>query len=698
MSAKIDYAVFQSMAMALLEEILLNVDKPNEFPTAATQRLMELTGAKTAVMVECLQLENQCSHRIMVTVPKRRSALAEQEEIYTLIDLLHQAGDFEIWNPDLDGPHAEPLKKLGFGLSLAVPLRAGSWRAGGLLLFDLPELGRVRHVFDIFKAISQVIALSLRSSLLFEEQGAILEARSKTLQVHRQFLQALFDNKLVAMVRLDADGNYTEVNHQWEEMTGYDRAELLTMNFRDLTHPEDIKVSTLLQQFSHSRKENALQITKRYVHKNGSSFWANISATGLYDDHENFTGLIGIINDVTEAKQAEQKRQELEDQLRQTYKMEAIGTMAGGIAHNFNNSLSVILGNIELSHLKEKDPEIMTLLKNAKTAVLRARDLVSQIMTYSHKGNSSKAPLQMPLIIDETIKLLTSTIPSTVKIDQDICQECYQTTINADASQIQEVLFNLCNNAVQAMAEKGELDIALDVVPLSAADIPETETCKPGRYVRLRVQDNGCGMPPELIDKIFDPFFTTKELHEGTGMGLATVQGIMKQHGGMIQVNSTVDHGSRFDLYFPELQERATTQKTEAPVQYNLPGGKEQILFVDDDEMLAELGKQMLGSMGYKVAVMNDSQEALKLFTANADHIDMVITDQTMPNLCGKDFIAEIKKVRPDIPTILCTGFSSKIDRDKAENLGIDAFLMKPLDMPTLLQTVRRVLDRDKEI
>lgn len=302
--------------------------------------------------------------------------------------------------------------------------------------------------------------------------------------------------------------------------------------------------------------------------------------------------------------------------------------------------------------------------------------------------------MQLSPIIDETLRLFCSTMPATMNLQKKISRNSHDLVINADPSQIQECLINLCNNAMYAMEEEGDLTIALDSVELQKHDIPVQYESRPGHYAKLSVQDTGSGMSAETVDKSFDLFFTTKPVDKGTGVGLSTVQGIVTQHRGLIKVNSRLGEGTTFELYFPTAEQTQTTKTISA--NNDLPMGTERILYVDDDETLASLGEMMLGEMGYQVTMMTDSTEALKRFTAKPDYFDMVITDQTMPDLTGKQLIQKIKKVRPDIHTIICTGYSSKIDEDKAKASGISAFLMKPLNMPILLQTVRRVLDENK--
>ena len=693
-----------------------------------------------------------------------------------------------------------------------------SGQAAGYLLGITPE-PYIQGLINRFNTAFILIAATLFGILFYRGtlQTALVEKKK-----NQASLQAFFDNKLVGMVQLDQNGNYTQVNHQWEEMTGYSRDELLKINFRDLTHPDDLKKESLFEQFSKNACEKTLQLTKRYIRKDGSVFWASISGTGFYDDRDPFVGFVGMISDITKSredqeqlhenqtrltlalkgakcglwdlnllnnkiyfdpnyyfiagyqpnefpqkfeewkkrihpddiakvetsvqrylhgeiespavefriktksgdwmwvlgqgeivekdkdgtplrftglnidinkrKQAEEQHLELEAQLRQKYKMEAVGLMAGGIAHNFNNNLSIILGNVELAQIKQpQNSEAIPLLKNAKIAVLRSRDLVQQILVYSRKGVINKLPVKLASVIDETVKLLRSTIPSTINLQRMIPQEYQDITIQADTSQIQEILFNLCNNAVHAMDEKGDLTVTLVSTMLDVKDIPAQYDRQPGHYAKLSVKDTGCGMSKETLDKIFDPFFTTKEVDEGTGIGLSTVEGIVAQHEGLMKVTSTLGHGSNFDLFFPIIEQPQLTDST--LINEDLPRGTEKILFLDDDEMLAKLGKMSLTEMGYQVTSMTSSEKTLKLIRANPDYFDLVITDQTMPELSGKDLIRELLKIRADLPTILCTGYSSKINEDEIKELGISAFCMKPLDLPGLLQIVRRVLD-----
>ncbi len=500
-----------------------------------------------------------------------------------------------------------------------------------------------------------------------------------------QLLQAI-DQSSETIVITDLTGNIQYANPAFEKISGYSCEEAIGQNPRILQsgQQDDLFYQELWEMLTSGKIWQGRFINKK---KDGTLYIENATISPVRDALGKTVNYIAVKRDVTHEV-------EMEEQLRQKCKMEVIGVMAGGMAHNFNNNLAIILGNVELSLLKlPKNDETLPLLKNAKIAILRSRDLVQQILTYSRNEAYSKTSIQLPAVIDETLKMLQSTIPSTVRVEQTVSMNSRDVSIHGDSSQIQEVIVNLCNNAVHAMDEEGDLKLSLETVELEQKEIPAQHKGAPGCYAKLSIQDNGSGMSPEVKAKIFDLFFTTKKLDGGTGVGLSTVQGIINQHGGLIKVHSVPGEGTTFDLYFPIIERR---QKKRSPDVQEQPKGTEKILFVDDDEMLANVWSEMLREYGYQVSAMISSTEALKLFAANSDYFDLVITDQTMPELAGKNLIQELQKIRPDLAAILCTGYSSKVNEDEAKKLGFSAFCPKPLELPDLLQTIRRVLDEKK--
>ncbi|MCP4370038.1 MAG: PAS domain S-box protein [Deltaproteobacteria bacterium] len=380
----------------------------------------------------------------------------------------------------------------------------------------------------------------------------------------------------------------------------------------------------------------------------------------------------------------------METQLRQAQKMEAIGTLAGGIAHDFNNILFPMFGYLEmiLQDLPEDNPQ-RRLLVEVFSGAKRARDLVKQILAFSRQKDHDLKPVKPNLIIKEALQLIKSSLPSTIKITQNIQTDCG--LIFADPTQIHQIVMNLCTNAYHAMEKTGgKLTAHLKEVELTAEDLKDTAMV-PGKHVCLAVVDTGPGMEQKVIDRIFDPYFTTKEQGKGTGLGLAVVDGIVKSHGGRMNVYSEPGKGTEFKVYLPVIK----SQKTAKSIEDDLPiqKGKERILLVDDQEHVVDMERKRLERLGYHVTARISSTDALEAFRAQPDKFDVVITDMTMPYMTGDKLAEEMIKIRSDIPIILCTGFSEIMSKEKAAALGIKGFLMKPVMIKELSKIIRDVLD-----
>lgn len=490
---------------------------------------------------------------------------------------------------------------------------------------------------------------------------------------------------------VDADGNFTFANHVATNMLGVSPQACLGRPFAEFVHPEDqartseFIANCLTAKKSHAKIENRqVNVLTGKVH---TVLW---SSAFHYDDAGNLTGIGSIARDISLLKQAEQEKKAIEEQLRHTQKMDAIGTLSGGIAHDFNNLLSAILGYAELAKktVPNENPAAKR-IQEVLNAGTRAKDLVAQILTFSRKVPSARVAVKIHTIIDETVTFLRATIPTSIKIETEIAPDCGY--ILADPTQIQQVLMNLCTNAAHAMEEQGgTLLIGAQTSDLCLIGQNKNTNKSCQRHIQLLVKDTGVGIEKTDLDQIFDPFFTTKNIGKGTGMGLAVVHGIVKGHDGTITVESEPNKGTTVKLLFPQIE---TPDIERSETDGSIPEGKENILIIDDIAAIAELTKNQLETFGYQGTVLTNSLEALELFRSNPETFDLVITDQTMPDMTGDQLTSELLKIRPDIPVIICTGFSTRIDAEKAKQLGIRAFLMKPIDSQELAKTVRETLD-----
>ena len=397
--------------------------------------------------------------------------------------------------------------------------------------------------------------------------------------------------------------------------------------------------------------------------------------------------------EIAERNQAVEERSQMFDQLQSAQRMEAIGTLAGGIAHDFNNILASIMGYCELA-LEEVDEEsqIHNDLGQILKGCSRAKALIYQILTFSQQTDQERVPVQVSHVVKEVLKLLRASLPSNIDIQKRITKNLDY--ILADPTQIHQIVMNLCTNAAHAMRENGGvLEVKLFQVTLNEEFTKNYPDLKLGQYIKLSFKDTGHGIPEDVKDSIFNPYFTTKEKGDGTGLGLAVVHGIVKNLEGEITVESQPGKGSTFDIYLPVVEdEESTSVKSKAP----LPTGNESVLLVDDEPGIIKMGSRMLESLGYQVTARTSSIEALELFRHEPKRFELVITDMTMPNMTGDRFAQEVMKIEPDMPVILCTGYSNQITESKAKDMGIKAFVMKPLVKRDLSDIVRQVIDREK--
>jgi PAS domain S-box-containing protein len=546
---------------------------------------------------------------------------------------------------------------------------------------------------EILKLYNERLVRKLEQKMLQAERE--IQKRKEveeTLKENEETLRRITTSAQEAIVMMDDQGKVSFWNEAAERIFGYSKQEILGSDLHCMLAPSQY-IETYRHRFPHFTQTGQGPAVNRVTEligkkKDGSEFFIELSLSSV-KIHGKWHA-IGIIRDITIRKRNETEQKELAKKLQQAQKMEAIGTLAGGIAHDFNNILAAIMGYTELSLGKvEEGSNIKRYLNEVFSAGKRAKDLVNQILAVAREAKEEIRPIQVSTLVKEVLKLIRSTIPTTIDVRQDLQSD---SLIMGSPTRVHQILMNLCTNAAHAMQDQGGvLKIGLKDVTIKKMPPASSFGLKTGDYIELTVSDTGAGISPDIIGSIFEPYFTTKTAGEGTGLGLSVVHGIVESYGGKITAHSALGKGSTFTIFFP-ITKMSTANHSHASEK--LPMGSERILLLDDEVAIARMGSQMLASLGYSVTERTSSIEALELFRTRPNDFDLVITDMTMPNLTGDQLAVELMKIRPDIPVILCTGYSKKLSDETVRELGIKALAHKPIVMSDLSKIIRTVLDK----
>ena len=514
------------------------------------------------------------------------------------------------------------------------------------------------------------------------------EIISEELRKSEKRYKDLFNSITDLVFTLDLKGRFTSANSAMQRLMGYDLEEFIGRRASDFMKLE-LAPKFEKEYLKGIRKNGHYEGISSYFQKDGGKIYLDYRSA-LVQPEEGEPFISGIARDVTERIAAERKIEKLQKQMLQAQKMEAIGTLAGGIAHDFNNILSAVIGYSELALLDvEEGSHLHRHLNEVLHAGKRATDLVKQILTFSRQSGHKAMPVHLNPLVKEALKMLRSTIPTSIDLKENIYNEFL--TVKIDPTQIHQIVVNLVTNASHAVDEDdGFIEIDLEPIILDRDSLEVRKGWTSGNYARLTISDNGSGISQEHIDHIFEPYFTTKKKHKGTGLGLSVVHGIIETYKGHITVASEVNQGTTFKIYFPLARQGAVDKKTD--LTGPLPVGEEHILYVDDEPVIVDIQKQILKKLGYTVTGRTSSTEALEAFRSMPEKFNIVITDMTMPNITGDKLAQEIKRIRPDVPVILCTGFSEKLDHQHASQMNIDGLLMKPVDRGKMAVTIRKVL------
>ncbi len=537
------------------------------------------------------------------------------------------------------------------------------------------EMQKLIHELNVHQ-----IELELQNEELRRSQLELAAARDK--------YSDLFDFAPVGYLTFDDGGMILEANLTGAAMLGVERGSLIGKPFSTF-----IAVDSQDAYYLHRRKlfDTKTPRTRELKLKNGkdAEFHGQMECVPVLGDDGNITEIRASLIDISAQKKSEEEKEDLETQIRQSRKMECIGTLTGGIAHHFNNMLGVVLGGVELAldDIPGSNPARES-LDEARTACLLAKDAIHQLLGFAHKTDADIKPLRFVFIIKESLKFLRASIPSSIDIRQNLTAK--SDVILADPCELNELIINLGVNAAQAMPDGGILEIGLRNTRLHGDTRIHFHSLPPGLYVKLTVSDTGCGINPEIIDKIFDPYYTTKDVGKGTGLGLSIVYGIVNKAGGAISVESEPERGTTFDVFFPVVEKNV---KADAELVPELPTGNESILFVDDEPAIVKLTRQRLERLGYKVLGLTNPLEALDRFLRDPNRYDLVITDLTMPKMTGDILAREILDIRADTPIILSSGFHEKMNEERAKEIGAAAFLNKPHEKRDIAEIVRDALD-----
>ncbi|MBW2582149.1 MAG: PAS domain S-box protein [Deltaproteobacteria bacterium] len=566
------------------------------------------------------------------------------------------------------------------------------WVCESFMYFFLePQANFIQHVLgpDIFQTWTRVLVLCL--FLIFgshvqytvNKRKAADDALRESQEKYRTILESIEEG----CFETDIDGNLTFFSNPFLKTLGYSRDELRGRNTSRYTSPDTAeKMNRITERLKETGKpENVADYD--VIRKDGSNVSLELSVSLLKDQDGLPMGYRGILRDVSERKKTEEEKHKLETQLQQAQKMESIGTLAGGIAHDFNNILMGIQGNASLMLLKiDSEHPNHEKIKNIEKYVQNGTALTKQLLGFARRGKYLLKATDLNEIIDKSSSLFART-KKEIRIHTDLYEDLW--TAEVDRGQIDQVLLNLYVNAWQAMSNGGDLYLQTENVILDRSYI-KPYTVEPGRYAKISVSDTGVGIDKETQERIFEPFFTTKEMGRGTGLGLASVYGIIKSHGGYINVYSEKERGTVFTIYLPASAKEVLIDEEGSPAM--LVKGTGTILLIDDEKMILEVGLELLEELGYTVLSAMSGQEAIDVFQKDQDNIDLVIMDMIMPGMGGGETFDRLKEINPEVKVLLSSGYSINGQATKIIRRGCDGFIQKPFNMNQLAEKIQKIL------
>ncbi|MDD5284291.1 MAG: response regulator [Desulfuromonadaceae bacterium] len=702
------YAEFAKPAVQLMaiEVIsgLLATSSPQELGQSLTEQLRELTGARTVMIL--LHIDTSGKHELLAVSPLRRNRLFSNSELEVFCPKC-SPDDLPYYPKDLptDHPLSEPIRKAAVKSIARYQLQAGGELVGSLILLDIPDIDRIAEVNQIITPLSPMIALAMRNALAYrqiEQQARELEQRvaertdelrekNCELSKSEERLDQLAEHSRTISWEVDAQGLYTYLSHVSEAVIGYHPDEIVfKKHFYDI-HPDEGREPFKKAAFEVFERKDVFQnLVNPIQTKDGSVVWVSTNGFPMLNADGTLRGYRGSDADITERIRAEEEKQALEQQFNQTQKLESLGVLAGGIAHDFNNILAVIIGycymvKMDYEAARDHIPEI-------EKAADRAAALCRQMLDYAGKTQMVMSPINLWMLVGEMINMLQSTLPQNAVIRTDLSTDI--PCINCDSSQIRQIVMNLIINASEAIGEaQGEIRVSLAKTAIVAGQSEKDyngQPILPGSYLCLEVTDNGCGMDEETKWRIFEPFFTTK--FTGRGLGMSAVLGIVKSHGGALQLFSQPGQGTTFKVYLP-VQKSDIAEESPEQVSSAVWKGNGTILLVEDEQQVALVAKTMLEAMGFTAIAAENGKEALELYQKHAADIALVLTDLGMPLMDGYTLFHELKKIKPELPIIISSGFGDTSVTSRIAREGIAGLATKPYSFDQLREVLKSVVE-----
>ena len=670
---------FTVMTLDILHNILSRADNPGQLVEYLTGEIRELTGARCVIFIQCLN----DLHRVLAVDPSRHLAWAKSPQRESLYDLAHALSVSAVWEPETPSAAAHLLQQDGFGLSMAFPLSIGSVRVGAMLVLGLPDQQHIVSEIKLLTTLSTIVALVLRNSFLFESQEDIIAERTKELRLAAFTLDSMEDS----VYWIKPDASFLKVNASVCRMLGYSSAELQHLTITDIN--PIFPMETWPAHWQMLKQAGSLHFETKLRTKDGRDIPVDVITNHIELAGKEYH--CAIVRDISARKQAEKEKAHLEVQLQQAQKMEAIGQLAGGVAHDFNNMLGVILGHTEMAmdQIGMAQP-VLADLDEIRKAANRSADITRQLLAFARKQIVSPKVLDLNETVEGMLKMLRRLIGEDINLVWLPGLKLWP--VNVDPSQIDQILANLCLNARDAIAGVGKITVETQNKTFDAEYCETHSGFVIGEYVRMSICDNGCGMDKDTLAHIFEPFYTTKEIGKGTGLGLATVYGALKQNNGFINVYSEPGQGTNFTIYLPRHAAKVGDVSSES-VKPGV-GGHETILLVEDEPAILKMTTTMLQRLGYNVLSAGTPREGLRLATKAANEIHLLFTDIVMPEMNGRDLADNLLPIHPHLKCLFMSGYTSDIIAQQGIlEEGVE-FIQKPFSKNDLARKVRIVLDK----